>query len=150
MWSRHSKNSWKREELISAFLKVGGALSAPPPPSSSCRGEVNKKVAQANQKEVSHTSPGTITSCLLYTAETLNKGHLGISHFVLCEEVVLLSEEDHCYGKGVQKSVLSREVVPFSEGPLTEVPLYTQLKSLPSTWCVYHHCVCNMTSAALY
>ncbi len=24
----------------------------------------------------------------------------------------------YCYGKGVQKGVLCREVVPFSEGPL--------------------------------
>ncbi len=32
----------------------------------------------------------------------------------------------YCYGKGVQKSVLCREVVPFSEGPLSEVPLYTR------------------------
>ncbi len=29
----------------------------------------------------------------------------------------------YCYWKGVQKSVLCREVVPFSEGPLSEVPL---------------------------
>ena len=29
------------------------------------------------------------------------------------------------YGKGVQKSVLCWEVVPLSEGPLSEVPLYT-------------------------
>ena len=28
------------------------------------------------------------------------------------------------YGKGVQKSALCWEVVPFSEGPLLEVPLY--------------------------
>ncbi len=27
----------------------------------------------------------------------------------------------YCYGKGVQKSVLCREVVPFLEGPLSEV-----------------------------
>ncbi len=31
----------------------------------------------------------------------------------------------YCYGKGVQESVLCREVVPFSEGPLSEVPLYS-------------------------
>ncbi len=31
-----------------------------------------------------------------------------------------------CYGKGVQKSVLCREVFPFSEGPLSEVPLYNE------------------------
>ncbi len=30
----------------------------------------------------------------------------------------------YCYGKGVQKSVLCREVVTFSEGHLLEVPLY--------------------------
>ncbi len=30
----------------------------------------------------------------------------------------------YCYGKGDQKSVPCREVVPFSEGPLSEVPLY--------------------------
>ncbi len=30
----------------------------------------------------------------------------------------------YCYGKGVQRSVLCREVVLFSEGPLSEVPLY--------------------------
>ncbi len=29
-----------------------------------------------------------------------------------------------CYGKGVQKSVLCREVVPFLEGPLSEFLLY--------------------------
>ena len=31
-----------------------------------------------------------------------------------------------CSGKGVQKCVLCREVVPFSEGPLSEVPLYSR------------------------
>ncbi len=31
----------------------------------------------------------------------------------------------YCYGKVVQKSVPCREVVPFLEGPLSEVPLYT-------------------------
>ena len=30
---------------------------------------------------------------------------------------------NYCYGKGVQKCVLYWEVVPFSEGPLLEVPL---------------------------
>ena len=29
-----------------------------------------------------------------------------------------------CNGKGVLRCVLCREVVPFSEGPLSEVPLY--------------------------
>ena len=32
---------------------------------------------------------------------------------------------NYCYGKGVQKSVLCWEVVPFSESPLSEVPLYS-------------------------
>ncbi len=30
----------------------------------------------------------------------------------------------YCYGKGIQESVLCKEVFPFSEGPLSEVPLY--------------------------
>lgn len=30
----------------------------------------------------------------------------------------------YCYGKGIQKSVLDLEIVPFSENPLSEVPLY--------------------------
>ena len=30
-----------------------------------------------------------------------------------------------CYGKGVQNCVLCWEVVPVSEGPLSEVPLNT-------------------------
>ena len=31
---------------------------------------------------------------------------------------------NYCYGKGVQKCVLCWEVIPFSEGLLSEVPLY--------------------------
>ena len=31
---------------------------------------------------------------------------------------------NYCYGKGVQKFVLCWEVVPFSEGALSEVPLH--------------------------
>ena len=31
---------------------------------------------------------------------------------------------NYCYGKGVQNCVLCWEVVPISEGPLSEVPLY--------------------------
>ena len=34
----------------------------------------------------------------------------------------LLGGYKYCYGKGVQKCVLLK-VVPFSEGPLSEVPL---------------------------
>ena len=30
---------------------------------------------------------------------------------------------NYCYGKGVQKCVLCWEAVPFSEGPLSSVPL---------------------------
>ena len=32
---------------------------------------------------------------------------------------------NYCYGKRVQKSVLCWEVVPISEGPISEVPLYS-------------------------
>ena len=55
-----------------------------------------------------------------YTVEPLSKGHFGISHFVLCREVVLFSEVKNILmiGKGAQKSVLCREVVLFLEGPL--------------------------------
>ncbi len=64
----------------------------------------------------------------LTTVEPLNKGHLGISHFVpLLRGCPFLGGKKmyYCYGgKGVLKSVLCREVVPFSEGPLPEVPLY--------------------------
>ena len=38
---------------------------------------------------------------------------------------------NYCYGKGVQKSVLCWEVVPFLEGPLLEAPLYTHAQFLP-------------------
>ena len=34
---------------------------------------------------------------------------------------------NYCYGKGVQKCVLCLEVVPFSEGPLSEVPLIVKI-----------------------
>ncbi len=56
--------------------------------------------------------------------EPLNKGHLGISHFVLCWETVPFSEvKNVLLWERVQKSVLCKEVVPFSEGPLSEVSL---------------------------
>ncbi len=58
------------------------------------------------------------------TVEPPNIGYLGISHFVLCWEVVLFSEVNNVLL--LWKSVLCREVVPFSEGPLLEVPLYLQ------------------------
>ena len=32
---------------------------------------------------------------------------------------------NYCYGKGVQNRVLCWEAVPFSESPLSEVPLYS-------------------------
>ena len=34
---------------------------------------------------------------------------------------------NYCYGNGVQKRVLCWEVVPFLEGPLSEVPLLIKL-----------------------
>ena len=47
-----------------------------------------------------------------YTVEPSNKGHFGISHFVLCREVVLFLEI--LYGKGAKREF-------FLEGPLLEV-----------------------------
>ena len=38
-----------------------------------------------------------------------------------------------CNGKGVLRCVLCREVVPFLEGPLSEVPLYTQRDFYPGS-----------------
>ena len=60
------------------------------------------------------------------TVEPPSKGHFGTSHFVPCREAVLFLEvEMHCiYTFGEIGSILCREVVPFSEGPLLEVPLY--------------------------
>ncbi len=63
---------------------------------------------------------------ILYgTMEPKSKGHFGTSHFVPCREAVLFSEvEMYCiYTLGNIGSVLCREVVPFSEGPLLEVQL---------------------------
>ena len=37
---------------------------------------------------------------------------------------------NYCYGKGVNNCVLSWEVVPISEGPLLEVPLYYYANTL--------------------
>ncbi len=52
------------------------------------------------------------------TVEPPSKGHFGTSHFVPCMEVVLFSEfEMYC-------TYTLWDVVPFSEGPLLEVPLY--------------------------
>ena len=34
---------------------------------------------------------------------------------------------NYCHGNGVQNCVLCWEVVPFSEGPLSEVPLYLNI-----------------------
>ena len=55
-----------------------------------------------------------------YTVEPPNKGHYEAKEFVPCREVVLISEvKEH----GVETIVLFREVVPISEGPLSEAPL---------------------------
>ncbi len=65
--------------------------------------------------------------------EPPNKGHLGVSHFVLCLEVVLFLEVKNVHTalwEGVQKSVLCREVVPFLEGPLSEVPTIVLFRSV--------------------
>ncbi len=69
-----------------------------------------------------------IPSAYIYacTVGPPSKGHVGTSHFVPCREVVLFSEvEMYCiYTLGDIGSVLCREVVPFSEGPLLEVLQY--------------------------
>ena len=57
-------------------------------------------------------------------------------------EVVILKQTTAIgYRKGVQNYVLCWEVVPFLEGPLSEVPLYTtsRSKSKPS-WQFHFHC----------
>ncbi len=51
----------------------------------------------------------------------------------------------YCYGKGVQKSVLCREVVPYLEGPLSEVLLYLQTTKIKNCKdsakpCTIHSC----------
>ncbi len=51
----------------------------------------------------------------------------------------------YCYGKGVQKNVLCREVVPFSEGPLSEVPLCWGCYYLPK-----HHLIPLKNSIKIY
>ena len=58
--------------------------------------------------------------------ESLNNGHIGGKDFVLCREVVLFQWLKIHYNHkfGAQKCVHCREAVPFSEGPLSEVPLY--------------------------
>ena len=56
------------------------------------------------------------------TVEPPNKGHFGTSHFVLCREGVLFSEVKNVLLKW-ERGILCREVVPFLEGPLSEVPL---------------------------
>jgi hypothetical protein len=57
-----------------------------------------------------------------YTVEPLNKGHYEANDFVPRREVVPISEVTKVQ-HGVETSVLCREVVPISEGPLSEVPL---------------------------
>ncbi len=59
------------------------------------------------------------------TVEPSSKGHFGTSHFVSCRKAVLFSEVEnvlHIHFRGYWKC-LCREVVPFLEGPLLEVPL---------------------------
>ncbi len=65
--------------------------------------------------------------------EPPSKGHFGTSHFVPCREAVLFQRlKMYCkYTFGNIGSVICREVVPFSESPLLEVPLYT--------WPYYHN-----------
>ena len=63
---------------------------------------------------------------LLYTVEPPNKGHYGANVFVPCREVVpMYNLRGSISMHGVETRVLCREVVPISEGPLSDVPLYT-------------------------
>ncbi len=61
--------------------------------------------------------------------EPLSIGHFGTSHFVFCREAVFFLEaEMYCkYAFGDMGTVFCIEVVPFSEGTLLEVPLYSIL-----------------------
>ena len=66
--------------------------------------------------------------------EPPNKGHFGVSHFVLCREAVFFSEVQNIlvrYSKSPNEECLYREVIPFLEGPLLEVPLYYTLTLCP-------------------
>ena len=54
------------------------------------------------------------------------KGHFGTSHFAQCiERLHDLFSKVYCkYTFGDMRSVLCRDIVPFLDGPLLEVPLY--------------------------
>ncbi len=58
--------------------------------------------------------------------EPLSKGHFGASHFIPCRRLSSLRKSKmYCICTfGNMGSVLHREIVPFSGGPLLEVPLY--------------------------
>ena len=58
--------------------------------------------------------------------EPPNTGHFGAGQVVLCREVVLFSEVQNDYENGTfeKSSFIKIEVIPFSEGPLSEFPLY--------------------------
>ncbi len=53
----------------------------------------------------------------------------------------------YCYGKGAQKSVLCREFVPFSEGPLSEVPLYDDVwyENLPAVLYIQYNVISKLS-----
>ncbi len=72
----------------------------------------------------------------------MSRGHFGVSYFVPCREAVFFSEVEmyinfiHKYIVGDMENVLCREVVLFSEAPLTKVPLYWYTKQIVLSTCI--------------
>ena len=68
------------------------------------------------------------------TVEPSEKGHHEANKFVPCREVVTISEvKNNTTDMGyIETSALCREVVPISEGPLSEVP-----SKVPLCICVF-------------
>ena len=56
--------------------------------------------------------------------EPLSKGHFGISHFVLCREVVLFLAVKNAMGKGPKRASFIGRLLSF----WSLVPLYINLK----------------------
>ena len=65
------------------------------------------------------------------TMEPLNKEHFGTNPLSFAERLSSSRrlKINYCYGGGVKKSVLNWEVVPFSEGPLSEVLVYSRINN---------------------
>ena len=61
---------------------------------------------------------------IVYSVKPLNKGHFGGGKFVPCRKDILFMEVENVVTFGDMDCFLCKKVVPFSEGPLLEVPLY--------------------------